>query len=206
MRRLTTLTYPLPVFKRDIFIDSLFNKNGEGCRIFYEEYRKSYVDTTKPSPTRDNIEMFASKLKKVAVCSIVETNIICYGAKRKKDFNLPQHAGGKERGREIFHQLVTQIRPKVIILHGVGVCKEFRRSFNLPSLPDPPDTKDKFVQKKWDLDSSLGLNTQIFAIPSLALPGFQNWPKRPLKSFCNWADEYLDEISERVRQVVEPAD
>ena len=162
---------PATAYRSDLvdyerFIDSLFNRNGEGCRKFYTEI-------TKQTPTRDNIETFASKLKKVGVCSILETNIICYGAKRKKDFSLPQHVGGKERGREIFHQLVKQIRPKVIILHGVGVCKEFRRSFNLPSLPNPPDTKDKFVQKKLDLDSPLGLNTLIFNIPSLALPGFQ---------------------------------
>ena len=113
------------------FIDSLFNRNGEKCRKFYTEI-------TKLTPTRDNIEMFASKLKKVGVRSILETNVICYGAKRKKDFRLPQHVGGKERGKEIFRTLVTEIRPKAIILHGVGVCKEFRRSFNLPSLPNPP--------------------------------------------------------------------
>ena len=187
------------------FIDSLFNRNGEGCRKFYEEYRSFLTDTTESSPTRINIEMFACKLKKVGVGSILETNVICYGAK-PKDFPLPQHVGGKERGREIFRTLVTEIRPKAIILHGVGVCKESRRSFNLSSLPNPPETRDKFVQKELDLDSQLGLRTQLFVIPSLALPGFQNWPYRPLESFCNWADEYLDEVSERVRQVVGLAD
>ena len=197
MRRLTTLTYPLPVFKRDIFIDSLFNKNGEGCRIFYEEYRKSYVDTTKPSPTRNNIEMVASKLKKVGVYSILETNVICYGAKDPDDLRLPEHYGGKARGREIFRATVTEIRPKAIAIHGTGVCDVFSRSFRLRPRPKPPKTKDDFIQI--ELDS----RTQLFVIPSLALPGFQNWPYRPFRSFCHWADEYLEEISERVRQVVE---
>jgi hypothetical protein len=178
------------------FIDSLFNRNGEGCRKFYTEI-------TKQTPTRDNIEMFASKLKKVGVGSILETNVVCYGAK-PKDLNLPEHNGGKKLGKEIFRTLVREIRPKVIILHGKKVREEFRRAFNLPSLPDTPDTKDKYVQIELDLDSQLGLRTQLFVIPSLALPAYQSWPYRPLRSFCHWADEYLEEISERVRQVVEP--
>ena len=198
---------PATAFRSDYvdyerFIDSLFNRNGEGCRKFYEEYRKSYVDTTEPSPSRDKI---ASKLKKVGVFSILETNVVCYGAK-PKELNLPKHNGGKKLGKEIFRTLVRKIRPKVIILHGKKVREDFRSAFNLPSLPDTPDTKDKYVQIELDLDSQLGLRTQLFVIPSLALPGFQNWPTRPLKSFCNWADEYLDEISERVRHVVELGD
>ena len=181
---------PATAFRSDCvdyerFIDSLFNRNGEGCRKFYEEYRKSCIATTESnkSKTRTNIEMFVCKLKKVGVCSILETNVVCYGGHS-------EHKGSVARGKEIFRTLVREIRPKAIILHGVGVCDEFRCSFNLPSLPNPPKTKDKFVQK--ELDSE----TQVFVIPSLAPPESNKWH--------NWRCKYLDEVSDRVRHVVEP--
>ena len=173
------------------FIDSLFNRNGETCRKFYAEI-------TKQTPTRDNIEMFADKLAKVGISSILETNVICYGAKKKKYLRRREHIGGKARGMEIFRKLVEVIHPKVILIHGKGVCDEFRRSFKLSSLPDPPDSKDKFVQIKLDW------GTELFIIPSLALPGFRNWPQFPLKPFCTWADAYLDEVAKRMLQVVGP--
>ena len=172
------------------FIDSLFNRNGETCRKFYAEI-------TKQTPTRDNIGMFADKLTKVGVSSILETNVVCYGAKKKKYLRRPEHVGGKARGMDIFRKLVEVIHPKVILIHGKGVCQTFRCSFNLPSVPDPPDTKDKFVQIKLDW------GTELFVIPSLALPGFRNWPQSPLKPFCTWAEVYLDEVSKRVLQVVD---
>lgn len=182
------------------FIDSHFNRNGEGCRKFYEEYWKSHNDTTnkKKSRTGTNIENFTDKLKKVGVRSILATNVVCYGAPRKKHLRSPEHYGGKARGKKIFRALVREIRPKAIILYGKGVCKEFRHLFKVPSLPDPPKTKDEFVQIELDLDTQPGLRTQLFAIPSLGPPEYNKWQ--------NWADEYLDEVSERVYRVVESVD
>ena len=181
---------PATAYRSDLveyerFMDSLFNRNGEGCRKFYTEI-------TKQTPTRDNIEMFAAKLKKVGVYSILETNLICYGARKKKHLRLPEHYGGKDRGLEIFRALVTEIRPKAIVIHGTGVCDEFRRAFNLPSLPEPPATKDEFVQEELDF------GTQLFVIRSLGQPEFNKWKK--------WSDEYLGEVAKRVRQVVESGD
>lgn len=172
------------------FMDSLFNRNGERCRQFYEDYRKSHNDTTKKkkSRTRTNIEMFTDKLNDVGVYSILETNVVCYGAPKKKHLRLPEHNGGKARGMEIFRSLVNEIGPRALILHGKDVCKEFRRAFNLASLPDPPETKDEFVQK--ELDSG----TQLFVIRSLGQPEFNKWKK--------WSDDYLGEVAKRVRQSV----
>lgn len=174
------------------FIDSLFNRNGEGCREFYEEYRKTLNDTTnkKKSKTRDKIEMFTSKLKNVGVYSILETNVICYGAKYPDALCLPEHNGGKARGKEIFGALVREIRPKAIILHGRKVCDEFSFAFHLRPRPKPPKTKDEFVQI--ELDLGVGLRTQLFVIRSLSPREFNKWQ--------NYADEYLDEVSEKVHQ------
>lgn len=183
--------YPSNDVSYERFIDSLFNRNGETCRKFYAEI-------TKQTPTRSNIEMLVDKLTKIGVSSILETNVVCYGAKKKKYLRRREHVGGKARGMEIFRKLVEVIRPKVILIHGNGVCKTFRYSFNLSLLPDAPEAKNMFVQVKLDW------GTELFVIPSLALPAFRNWPKSPLESFCNWADEYLDEVSKRILTVIEP--
>lgn len=168
------------------FLDGLFNRSGEGCRAFYSEM-------THTSPTRGNIEMFTDKLVAKGIEDILETNIVCYGAGKKKYLTLPEHAGGKERGIEIFRTLLQEIQPKAVVVHGAGVAKEFSRALGLsPALPGPPKGPGEFVER------DLGNGTRVFVIPSLALPGFQNWPSAPLRSFCNWADTYLDEVAEKV--------
>lgn len=170
----------------DRYIDSLFNRNGEGCRSFYRE-------VTHASPTRGNIEMFTDKLAEKGVTEVLETNVVCYGAGKKKYLSLPENSGGKERGIHIFRTLLGAIEPKAIVVHGAGVAKECSRALGLrPALPGPPNSPDKFVERV------LENGTKIFVIPSLALPGFQNWPSSPLQSFCNWADAYLDEVAEKV--------
>lgn len=168
------------------FISSLFNQNGENCRSFYSE-------VTQQSPSRGNIEWFTEKLARAGVTSVIETNVVCYGANKKEDLGLPEHIGGKQRGKEIFKALVDKIGPKATVVHGKGVSDEFSSAFHLkPPLPNPPETKDKFAEFKF------GQKAKVFVIPSLAMPAYQSWPRRPLQSFCNWADRYLDEIAQRV--------
>lgn len=168
------------------FIDSLFNRNGQSCQAFYEE-----VTSMNMTPTRANIEMFARKLCKAGCDSVIETNVICYGTRKKKCLRLPKHRGGKERGIKIFRFLVEEIQPKAIVVYGVGVCQEFDQALNRSSpLPRPPDRNDRFMQDK------LADGTHVFVIPSLALPAFRNWPRG--NPFCNWADEYLDKVASRV--------
>jgi hypothetical protein len=170
------------------FIDSLFNRNGESCEAFYEE-----MTNMTPTRTRSNIKWFSRKLAKAGCDSVIETNVICYGTRKKNCLGLPKHQGGKELGIKIFLNLVKEIRPKAIVVYGKGACEEFGRALELSS-PRlyPPNRKNKFVRVK------LADGTHVFVIPSLAEPGFSNWPKKPLESFCNWADEYLDEVASRV--------
>ncbi len=168
------------------FIDSLFNRNGESCQAFYEEM-------TSKTPTRSNIEMFSTKLANAGCDSVIETNVICYGTRKKKCLRLSKHRNGKELGIKIFLNLVKEIRPKAIVVYGIGVCEEFGRALELSSpLPYPPKRRNEFEQDK------LTDGTHVFVIPSLGEPAFRNWPRRPLESFCNWADEYLDKVASRV--------
>jgi hypothetical protein len=177
--------YPVKNVDHNRHIDALFNRNGEQCRKFYSE-------VTQQSPTRTNIEWFSQKLVRAGITGILETNVVCYGAKKKKYLSLPGHRGGRERGIEIFRLLVKTIKPKAIILHGAGVRDEFARNYRDVEIPKPPSSEDQYVTV------SLNSDTEIFVIPSLALPGFQNWPSRPLSAFCNWADGYLDQVAKKV--------
>jgi hypothetical protein len=163
-------------------VDALFNRNGETCRGLYTEL-------TAESPTRGNIEMLTEKLALAGVTSVLETNVICYSTSKKKDLDTSQHLGGKIRGLELFRAIVREITPKAMIIHGVAVRDEFNRAFRCEA-PPPPDSPDIF--REVDLPTG----TRVFVIPSLALPGYQSWPRR--NSFCNWADSYLDEIASRV--------
>ncbi|MGO4479723.1 hypothetical protein AB4Z32_26125 [Massilia sp. 2TAF26] len=179
--------YPAASVQHERHVDALFNRNGETCRGFYNE-------VTKESPTRSNIDMLAAKLARVGVESVLETNIVCYATPKKKDLNLPEHIGGKAHGLTIFHTILREIAPKSIIIHGKGVRDEFNRTFpDEPMLPPPPDRPGIFPQVE------LSTGTKAFVIPSLALPGYQNWP--PGNSFCNWSDVYLDELAIEVAAV-----
>ncbi|MES3024285.1 MAG: hypothetical protein V4857_22175 [Pseudomonadota bacterium] len=168
-------------------IHALFNRNGETCRGLYTEI-------TKASPTRGNIEMLTTKLADAGVMGVLETNVVCYATGTKKELKGALHAGGKSRGTQIFQTLVSEIRPKAIVLHGKGVRDEFNRSFkNEVTVPPPSDKPGAFPQVE------LSTGTRVFAIPSLALPGYQNWPAG--NSFCNWSDAYLDELARQIAAV-----
>lgn len=185
--------YEVGTVKYERHLNALFNRNGESCRRFYAEL-------TPGTPSRDNIEMFTQKLAQTGVVSVIETNVVCYATKSKSDLSKPEHAGGEERGIEIFRALIGEIRPKAIVVHGKGVSEKFRKALNLPpSFPSPPDSPDRFAT--YDVPQG----ARVFVIPSLALPGFQNWPKAPLRSFCNWADEYLTRVAANVAHTVHAA-
>ncbi len=176
--------YRVDLVNYERHIDALFNRNGERCRDFYQE-------VTEESPSRGVIEAFTAKLALHGVSAVIETNVVCYASGSKSDLRAIEHSGGKERGTAIFRALVEHIQPKAIVVHGVGVCEEFSRVLRLtPRLPSPPKAADQFVH--CDLPGGV----RVFVIPSLALPGYQNWP--PGNSFCNWCDKYLDEIAGRV--------
>lgn len=179
--------YAASQVRHDRHIDALFNRNGETCRGLYSEL-------THESPTRGNIETLTKKLALAGVALVLETNVVCYSTSKKKDLGAPQHVGGKARGLEIFRTLVREIAPKAMIVHGAGVRDEFNRAFRSEGeLPPPPDAPNVFRE------ADLANGTRVFVIPSLALPGYQNWP--PGNSFCNWSDSYLDELASRIAHV-----
>lgn len=173
--------YPSTAVSHERHIDALFNRNGESCRGIYAEI-------TQESPTRGSIELLTAKLSTAGVSSVIETNVICYSTPDSKALRLPEHAGGRERGREIFSMLTKVIQPKAMVIHGAGVRKEFGKVFNLhPDILPLPKHAAEFSHY------DLATGTRVFLIPSLALPAYRTQP--PGNSFCNWSDDYLNKLA-----------
>jgi len=174
------------------FLDIHFNRNGYNCRSFYEYVREK--DGKTDSPSRNNIGALTNILKEKKILSVLETNIYCYSTSRFRDLKEIDHPCGKERGLYIFKSLLAGIRPKVLILHGAGVRKEFVKQFDgsIPKFPMdgsiPVKTKELFKKKVRFLCHT----SVVFVIPSLSAPGWNHW--------SSWSEDYLVALSRSVKR------
>lgn len=162
------------------YLDYLFNRNGLSCRGLYNQV------VSKASPTRKNIDRLSASLNAKAIDDIIETNVICYSTPMSKDLKFPEHMGGKHRGKEIFHFLLTMIKPKVLIVHGAGTRKELGRLLGTKFEAEPKHPSDVVVKQVLYLETPL----TVFIIPSLALPAYNKWHR--------WASEHFYYLSEAV--------
>lgn len=162
-------------------LDALFNRNGESNRGLYDE-----ITGGSPSPTRLNIEGLTARLEQLGVPEVLETNVICYSTPMSCDLTLPTHAGGRERGQEIFRALLHFIRPSVLIVHGAGAGRKLAKLLGV-DLPGPP-TAPHEIRRQATADGT------VFVIPSLAPPEYNKW--------SSWAPDYLDRIAQRAAQEV----
>ena len=174
------------------FMDVHFNRNGHDCRSFYATVRAE--DDRPSSPSRINIETLTKKLVENEISEILETNIYCYSTPKFRDLNKKEHPGGKEKGLEIFEVILAGIRPKIIILHGAKVRKEFVKIFDrtIPTFPMvgtiPKKTTELFKSKvRFETHTST-----VFVIPSLSAPGSDHWK--------SWADDYLVSVVKSVKR------
>ena len=160
-------------------LDALFNRNGESCRGLYDELTEG-----KPSPTRKNTDALVAHLKKRNICSVLETNVICYSTPMSHDLRDPEHSCGSESGEAIFRYLLAEVAPAVLIAHGAGTSSRLSRVLQSGRLR-VPRSEDEICDVQ--LDGHL-----VIPIPSLAPPAFCRWSP--------WADRYLDKVAHRVRQ------
>ena len=159
-------------------LDALFNRNGEGCRGLYDEVTKG-----KSSPTRKNIDDLVSRLNKRNIHNILETNVICYSTPMSAGLRNQAHADGARKGEEIFHYLLAEIKPTVLIVHGVGSVKRISRILKKPL--EVPRSAGEIC----DVQTEQQL---IISIRSLAPPEFNKW--------LSWSDGYLNKVADRVRE------
>jgi hypothetical protein len=177
------------VDSHDLYIDALFNRNGQSCRHLYDRITRG-----KPSPTRCNIDDLNRRLRAHGVTAILETNVICYGTPMSADLTRPQHSAGSKRGEELFKFIVTEIDPPVIIVHGTGAAKKLAPTLGLSHLPAEPKGPDQFSMHR---RSNSGNKRVVFVIPSLAPPRWNGW--------MAWAPDYLNRLAGRVAEETEKA-
>jgi hypothetical protein len=162
-------------------VDALFNRNGESCRVVYDE-----MTGFNSSPTRRNIDRLRQMLKAEGVTRVLETNVVCYSTPMSGDLRLPQHSVGTARGTEIFLALVHFIEPKVLIAHGSGTTNTLGSLLGaiLPLPPDLPIVPTPTI---------VG-NSKVFVIPSLAPPQWNKWH--------TWADQHLINVAKAVARAL----
>ncbi len=132
-------------------------------------------------------------LTDIGVLEILETNVYCYSSPNFSHLTEPKHPGGKERGLAIFQTLIRCIHPKVLIIHGARVSKEF--SNKIEAVPSFPMVNSKPVQTKELFKTKVQFNTHtstVFVIPSLGAPGSGKWSL--------WAEDYLVKLAQSVRR------
>ncbi|MEO2054551.1 MAG: hypothetical protein ABGX83_04495 [Nitrospira sp.] len=164
-------------------LDALFNRNGQGCRKLYDE-----ITSGKASPTRKNCDNFVGILEGVGVRRILETNVICYSTRMSADLWLKTHTGGGKRGEEIFRFLLETIKPKVLIVHGIGASNNLAPILGV-DLGNVPCSID-------DLRLNDCGGMLVVVIPSLAPPEFS-------KKWSRWAPAHMTKVAKAVARHLE---
>jgi len=108
-----------PDLPHDPFIAGLFNR-GPTCEELYEKARGG-----KPkSRARHNIEKLVEALAAEGIHQVFETNVVCYSTGNAEELRRPEHREGRERGEALFRFLLTEIKPRVLVVHGKKAAKE----------------------------------------------------------------------------------
>ena len=163
-------------------LDALFNRNGESCRGLYDE-----ITGGRPSPTRRNIDGLVARLARRDIHNVLETNVVCYSTPMSSDLSDQAHSGGAGKGEEIFHYILADMAPAVLIVHGAGSLKRVARILKTSGLK-VPDSAGEVC----DVQTERHL---VIPIPSLAPPEFNKW--------ASWSDGYLKNVADRVRDKLE---
>ena len=163
-------------------LDALFNRNGESCRGLYDE-----ITGGRPSRTRRNIDGLVARLDRRDIHSVLETNVVCYSTPMSSDLRDRAHSGGAGKGEEIFHYILAEIVPAVLIVHGASSVQRISRILKVNGLRVPRSAGEvRDVQTERHL---------VIPIPSLAPPQFSRW--------ASWSDGYLEKVAGRVRDKLE---
>jgi len=162
-------------------LNALFNRSGETCEGLYDAVREG-----KRSKSRPIIEMLTGQLARRGIEEVLETNVICYSTPMSRDLAKASHAGGAQKGHEIFHTLLAAIRPSILVAHGQGVATSLSRSLGI-TLPDPPTAPLEVVSAYVELGD---YNPLVIVVPSLAMPAAAKW--------ASWRAEHLAVVADRI--------
>lgn len=141
------------------FLDALWNRNGQTCRAMYD------AATSKPSPTRPNLDRLSQMLAAHDLTSL-QTNVACASARYDDEVSDKERA----HGTMIFKTVVAHVPWKAMIIYGVGATERFGQALGatMPPVPSP----DTMPVLKAICDRP------VFISPTLAAPGYRTsvWP------------------------------
>ena len=136
----------------------------------------------KPSQTRKNTDRVVACLNRQGVYKVLETDVICYSTRKSEDLKEKAHAGGAKRGEEIFRYLLDQIRPPVLIVHGVAAGQKLSTILKIDKLTVP-----RSVDEVCDVQTEHHL---VIPIRSLSPQVFNKWSP--------WSGEFMDRVAVRI--------
>lgn len=147
------------VGEHEKFLDALWNRNGRSCRAMYE------AATSKPSPTRPNLDRLSQMLAERGIASL-QTNVTCASARYDAEVSSKDRA----HGTIIFKTVVEFVPWKAMILYGVGATEKFEKAFGL-KMPDVPSPDSDPISMQFR-------GRPVFVSPTLAAPGYRSsvWP------------------------------
>jgi len=181
------------VGSHEVFLDALFNRNGQSHGELYLRIRAQ--QGKGPSPTHTNTQALVAALNRTGIHDVLATNVICYGTPMSSDLAHDRHRGGKARGKLIFKSLLRVVAPEVVIVHGSGSREDLADDLRA-TLPPPPIAPDEPVSKldvSFPADSSKRMT--IFTIQSLAPTAWTSW--------STWAVPYFDVIARTVADALQ---
>lgn len=147
------------VGSHDQFLDALWNRNGQTCRAMYD------AATTKPSPTRRNLDRLSEMLAAHGLTSL-QTNVACASARYDAELSKED----RTHGTELFKAVVANVSWKAMIVYGVNASERFSHAFGIetPAVPFPGSAPVSMIFHK----------RPVFISPTLAHPAYRAsvWP------------------------------
>lgn len=164
------------ISSHNAFLDSLFNRGQESCRVLYDRVAGS------ASRTRQVTDQLVNTFARFQIRNVIQTNVICYSTPRAANARTPDHSQGLKQGTDLFKALVAIIQPRVIVVHGSATRKEMEAALKLtPAIPAAPRQMSEPVFQQY-------LNTRVYPIQSLSGAPFNSW--KP------WAFRYFEVLAE----------
>ena len=118
-----------PIYPEDIDIDSYVDLLLDYNK-FMDFYRKKRLDSSKSeiSRTRLGMNSFISWLNHYTRSTILETDVIPYPTPSLKELKRESESI-KEQGKDIFVNLIQELKPGLIILHGKRAVEYANETF-----------------------------------------------------------------------------
>lgn len=149
--------FPPEVVDRDSYIDALVN-GGDALRRIYLRVRQD-----RPSPTRQNIDGLVARLERHGAAPVLETNV--WSLPTRSLAELRRVDVSQVAASAVLPALVSFLRPRVLIVHGVEASRGLAGSLGRDIDPASPSGPPRLTEGE----------PTIWVLPSLSPPAANRW-------------------------------